>query len=118
MPKVTEKCLGSEKSNAYGRGALGVYANSGRVIRRGLPGARGFRRARRRAIEFCDANITAADMPTVMNMQGTIDFIAAVEGVSRKAAINSPPSFDDGGKAVSGPLLGSRLEGKCKAART
>ena len=53
---------------------------------------------RMKTIAFCEANVAAADMPTVMNMQGTIDFIATVEGVSRKAAINSHRLLQNGEK--------------------
>jgi hypothetical protein len=57
-----------------------------------------FDELRVKTIDFCDANITAADMRLVMNMQGTIDFIAKVEGVSRKAAINSNRMLQAGEK--------------------
>ena len=57
-----------------------------------------FDEKRRGAIEFCLANFTDAHMPLVMNMQGTIDFVATVEGVSRKAAINSNRHLTTGEK--------------------
>jgi hypothetical protein len=52
-----------------------------------------FDELRVKAIDFCDTNLPDAHMPSILNMQGTIDFIAKVEGVSRKAVINSTGCF-------------------------
>jgi hypothetical protein len=52
-----------------------------------------FDELRVKAIDFCDTNLPDAHMPSILNMQGTIDFIARVEGVSRKAVINSNRMF-------------------------
>jgi hypothetical protein len=73
-----------------------------------------FGEKRRRAIEFCDANIAGADMPTVMNMQGTTDFIATVEGVSRRAVINSHRLLTTGQKVFQARCSDLGLKGSAR----
>jgi hypothetical protein len=57
-----------------------------------------FDELRVKAIDFCDDNLPDAHMPSTLNMQGTIDFVAKVEGVSRAAVINSNRLFQTSDK--------------------